>query len=116
MKMDLTEIEGEYQSEKIYSFLCTFWAVLADIDINSEVLRCLGSPRFTLWGIYRTLCRKSYRGSVYFSGQSVIHRDEVSKVSEEQFSPDLPELHETAVRHEEMETQYTDALFSFVCI
>jgi sphingosine kinase len=68
MKMDLTEIEGEYQKEKIYSFLSTYWAVLADIDINSEVIRWMGSPRFTVWGTYRTLCRKIYRGSLYFSG------------------------------------------------
>ncbi len=43
MRMDLTEIEAEYQKEKIYSFLATFWGVLADCDINSEVIRCLGS-------------------------------------------------------------------------
>ena len=57
-RMDLTEIEAEYQREKIYSFLCTFWGVLADCDINSEVIRCLGTARFTIWGIYRVLCTR----------------------------------------------------------
>lgn len=50
MRMDLTEIEAEYQKDKIYSFLSTFWGVLADCDINSEVIRCVGSARFTIWG------------------------------------------------------------------
>lgn len=68
-RMDLTEIEAEYQREKIYSFLCTFWGVLADCDINSEVIRCLGSARFTIWGVYRVLCTKQYLGSIYYTGQ-----------------------------------------------
>jgi hypothetical protein len=103
MKMDLTEIEGEYEKHKIYSFLATYWAVLADIDINSEALRCIGTPRYTLWGVYRTLCRKQYRGSIYFSGEQMNNKDHPSTIQEANFSPDLPELHETAVRHEELE-------------
>jgi sphingosine kinase len=59
-KMDLTEIEAEYQKEKIYSFLCIFWGILADCDINSEVIRCVGSSRFTIWGVYRVICMKRY--------------------------------------------------------
>lgn len=55
-RMDLTEIEAEYQREKIYSFLSTFWGIIADCDINSEHLRCLGPARFTLWGVYRVIC------------------------------------------------------------
>jgi sphingosine kinase len=66
--MDLTEIDAEYSKEKIYCFLSIFWGVLADCDINSEVLRCLGTSRFTLWGIYRVICRRRYQGSLYFTG------------------------------------------------
>lgn len=68
IKMDLTEIDAEYQREKIYSFLCVFWGILADCDINSEVIRCVGPARFTLWGIYRVMCMKRYAGSVYYTG------------------------------------------------
>ena len=63
-RMDLTEIECEYQRDKIYSFLSTFWGVLADCDINSEVIRCLGTARFTIWGIYRVLCLRTYLGTI----------------------------------------------------
>jgi sphingosine kinase len=66
MRMDLTEIEGEYEKEKIYSFLSTAWAVIADCDINSEVIRCIGTSRFTLWGIFRVFCKRNYAGSINF--------------------------------------------------
>jgi hypothetical protein len=69
MKMDLTEIDAEYMKEKIYSFLSLFWAILADCDINSEVIRCIGSARFTIWGVYRVICSKRYAGSIYYTGQ-----------------------------------------------
>jgi DNA-binding MltR family transcriptional regulator len=52
MRMDLTEIEGEYEKEKIYSFLSTAWAVIADCDINSEVIR--------------VFCKRNYAGSINF--------------------------------------------------
>lgn len=67
-RMDLTEIEAEYQKEKIYSFLSTFWGILADCDINSEVIRWAGSARFTIWGVYRVLCTRTYRGSLFYTG------------------------------------------------
>lgn len=69
-----------------------FWGVLADCDINSEVLRCLGPSRFTLWGIYRVICRKRYQGSLYFTGQKVYNKQGHLQLNEDEFSPDLPEL------------------------
>ena len=36
------------------------YAIVADCDINSEVLRCLGNPRFYIWGGYRTFFYKNY--------------------------------------------------------
>ena len=69
--MDLTEIEAEYETQKIYSFLSTAWAVIADCDINSEVIRCIGPSRFTIWGVYRVLCKRNYVGSFFYSGYQV---------------------------------------------
>jgi sphingosine kinase len=69
LRMDLTEIEAEYQKEKIYSFLSTFWGVLADCDINSEVLRWMGTARFTVWGALRVFCPRTYPGSVFYTGK-----------------------------------------------
>ncbi|CDW91094.1 UNKNOWN [Stylonychia lemnae] len=106
MKMDLTEIEGEYQKEKIYSFLSLFWAILADCDINSEVFRCLGPARFTIWGIYRIMCTKRYAGSIYYTGQQLRSKHDLNSLNEDEFSPDLPELSEEPVRHEENPDEY----------
>ena len=52
-------------------FLSMAWAVIADCDINSEVIRWAGEPRFTLWGIYRVLNVKSYKGKLSLKGQSI---------------------------------------------
>ena len=45
----------EYEPRPIYSFLSVAWSVIADIDLNSEVFRCLGPFRFDLWGFWRVL-------------------------------------------------------------
>ena len=71
-KMDLTELTMEYQPDtKLYMFLSLAWAIIADCDINSEVIRCVGPPRFTLWGIYRLLNLRNYFGSLQFKGQTL---------------------------------------------
>lgn len=82
-RMDLTEIEAEYQKEKIYSFLATFWGVLADCDINSEVFRCLGTARFTIWGVYRVICKVNYLGSIFYTGQALGGRDDLKAIDED---------------------------------
>ena len=54
----------------MYSFLSVAWSVLADIDINSEVIRCCGPARFTTWGVIRTLFMRDYFGSLRYFGDS----------------------------------------------
>ncbi len=73
--MDLTELKLEYQVQPIYSFLSVAWAVIADCDLNSEVLRCLGSVRFTIWGVWRCLALLRYQASLTCSGTSVRNRN-----------------------------------------
>lgn len=69
--MDLTELTCEFEKEKVYSFLSTTWAVISDCDINSETLRWVGPARFTLWGVYRTICMKRYIGDIHYEGYEV---------------------------------------------
>ena len=69
IKVDLTEISLEYQQAKVYSILSVSWAIFADIDINSEVFRCCGPARFTVWGVWRTLFMRQYFGSLRYFGQ-----------------------------------------------
>lgn len=52
-------------------FLSLVWAIIADIDINSEVIRCVGSARFTMWGVYRALNVLTYPGVLTYNGYSI---------------------------------------------
>ena len=74
VKCDLTELTLEYYKKKVYSFLSFAWSVMADIDINSEAIRCCGPPRFTVWGVWRTLFMRDYWGSMRFIGSRSTQR------------------------------------------
>lgn len=39
----------------VFSFLSFGWGLIADIDIESERLRMIGSPRFTIWSMARLI-------------------------------------------------------------
>ena len=61
--IDLTELELEYfknENKKIFMFLSLTWCIISDIDINSEVLRWMGSTRFTIYGVYRLMSVRHY--------------------------------------------------------
>ena len=90
--MDLTELDCEWEKKKIYSFLSVAWAIIADVDINSEAIRCCGPPRFTIWGAWRTIFKRHYPGSLKYNGRLIQNRKEVSlnkpqTVAEEQKEP-----------------------------
>ena len=75
--MDLTELDCEYEKKKLYSFLSVAWAIIADVDINSEAIRCCGPPRFTVWGAWRTLFKRHYPGTLKYNGRVIQNRNEV---------------------------------------
>lgn len=49
---------------EVYSFLCVFWAFIADVDIESEKCRCCGMCRFDLYGFWRVLSLRRYSGCI----------------------------------------------------
>lgn len=51
--MDLVEVVTE--TSVYHSFLSVGYGLIADMDIESERLRCLGGLRFALWAIIRTI-------------------------------------------------------------
>ena len=53
-------------------FLSMAWAFIADCDINSEVIRCIGEARFTVWGVYRLFALRDYKAKVTMKGQAVL--------------------------------------------
>ena len=52
-------------SKKVYSFLSLTWGIIADIDLESEFIRCLGGDvRFTILGAIRWLWLREIYGSL----------------------------------------------------
>ena len=49
-------------------FLSLSWGYIADVDINSEVIRWAGPNRMTIWGIYRIMSRQYYNGTFIYNG------------------------------------------------
>ena len=60
-KLDLATYETTTKKKKYLSFLTMSWAMIADIDIESECIRCLGVLRNDLWGAWCVLKMRSYR-------------------------------------------------------
>lgn len=56
---------SRYQTTtKSYSSFLTFsWAIIADIDIESEVLHWLGEPRNDIWAVLRILALRRYQAT-----------------------------------------------------
>ena len=90
--MDVTELTLEYEKKKIYAVLGVTWAVISDVDINSEVIRCCGSPRFTIWAVFRAICKKHYPGTFKFTGKHILNRNEVENTEDAGGQSDQNEL------------------------
>ena len=52
-------------------FLSLTWCIISDIDINSEVLRSIGSSRFTIYGLYRLMRVRHYQGKLMYNGKKI---------------------------------------------
>ena len=57
--MDLAQYQT--QSADHLSFLTFSWAIIADLDIESECIRFMGALRFDLWGVWRVISLRKYR-------------------------------------------------------
>ncbi len=51
----------ETKSKSYTSFLTFSWAMIADIDIESECIRWAGFLRMDIWGVVRVLFLRKYR-------------------------------------------------------
>lgn len=63
--LDLAAVHCTGGSQRV-AFLALSWAMISDIDIESEKLRCCGGFRFTLWTVWRLLRLRRYRGTVRY--------------------------------------------------
>lgn len=68
--LDVATCEGQGDSDQVkspfYAFLSLSWAIVADIDIESEIYRCCGPARFDIATIQRILCMRRYRGKLSY--------------------------------------------------
>lgn len=62
-KMDILAVMQN--SSVMYTHLSLFWTIIADVDIESEKFRKLGSLRMALMVIIRLVKFRSYRGKLY---------------------------------------------------
>ncbi|CAN8325504.1 unnamed protein product [Cochlearia groenlandica] len=51
---------------KFFSVLMLAWGLVADIDIESEKFRWMGSARFDVYGLQRVICLREYNGRILF--------------------------------------------------
>ena len=71
-------------SKKIYSFLSLTWGIIADIDLESECLRCLGGDaRFTIMGAIRWLwLREIYGNLMILKEDSNVNVNDIPSIKE----------------------------------
>lgn len=62
--MDVVEVH--YGNKTVYSFLAVVWGIISDIDIESEWLRFIGSPRFTIQAFIRIINLRKYNGRLSY--------------------------------------------------
>ncbi|CAD5190336.1 unnamed protein product [Musa acuminata subsp. malaccensis] len=56
-------LQGE---KKFFSVLLLIWGLVADVDIESEKYRWMGSPRFDIYALLRIMKLRKYHGHVHF--------------------------------------------------
>ena len=79
---DLMRIEKE-EGDAIYSHLCCSLGLIADVDLESEVLRCLGGVRMDIYAVLRVLQNRRYRVRISFLGKKITHVDQFYQEEEE---------------------------------
>ena len=53
-----------------WSFLSLSWGIVADVDIESEKLRCIGPARNTIWALLRMATMRQYTASLSYRDAS----------------------------------------------
>ena len=65
-KIDVQELQLKGVEKKIYSVVAFMFGFLADCDLDSECLRCIGMFRTTLMGAVRYFCLRDYFACFYY--------------------------------------------------
>ncbi|XP_072153331.1 sphingosine kinase 1 isoform X4 [Bemisia tabaci] len=98
IKAPLDLMRFESKSKTVFSFLSVGWGLIADIDIESERLRVLGSPRFTIWSLARIIGLRKNEGRLSFLRisdeklQGKVHRENLTATLTRSFSDCLTDF------------------------
>ena len=65
-KIDVQEMELKNVEKKVYSVVAFMYGFLADCDLESEIIRCIGFFRTSIWGLIRFICLRDYLGTLYY--------------------------------------------------
>ena len=65
-KIDIEEFELRDIEKKVYSVVSFYYGFIADCDLESENMRCLGMFRTTIQGLVRFVNLRDYLGSLYY--------------------------------------------------
>ena len=65
-RIDVQEMQIKGMEKKVYSVVAFMYGFLAECDLDSECLRCLGMFRTTLMGAVRYFCLRDYFGCLYY--------------------------------------------------
>ena len=65
-KIDVQEMELKNVEKKVYSVIAFMYGFLADCDLESEIIRCIGFFRTSIWGLIRFICLRDYLGTLYY--------------------------------------------------
>ncbi|UJR26738.1 hypothetical protein I4U23_008053 [Adineta vaga] len=67
-------------AQRLFSFLCVEWGIIADVDCDSEKYRFLGEARFTVEAVKRILQPRVYNGYIdyipYESAETAVDSDQ----------------------------------------
>jgi len=85
-KMDLSRYQT--QTKKYISFLTFSWAMIADIDIESECIRFAGVLRNDIWGAWRVLNLKRYRARFSYLSPPPSYNDDNNNVQKVEVNQD----------------------------
>lgn len=79
--LDLTMYQSLQDQKKYCSFLSLEWAFIADLDINSENLRSLGSMRYTVkfFQMY-FFANKKYSGTIWYLADEISDHSTTSEL------------------------------------
>jgi len=66
--LDLWEVQSLTHPKKEVCFLSISWGYIADLDLDSEVLRWLGSARLTIYAVKNMLRKRVYSGKIRYVG------------------------------------------------